>query len=136
MYQTIELDDDNTGRGKLVSRVKVATLNGLATSIMTTRADIMEPVGVDGLRLRIDTTKPEESTAIAALLPGPLGQYVNENAPAFPSGEALEKVMPGSSMVVMRTTYCDDSIRVSRNDNQYALPYVWRRCKFAGSESI
>ena len=35
-YQTIELDN-GTNSGKLVSRVKVATLGGLATSMMTTR---------------------------------------------------------------------------------------------------
>jgi hypothetical protein len=35
-FQTIELDE-GTQRGKFVSRVKVATLNGLATSTMTTR---------------------------------------------------------------------------------------------------
>jgi hypothetical protein len=133
-YQTITIDD--TGRkGKLVSRVKVATLGGMATSIMTTRADIVEPVGVDGLVLRIDTTKPEDSTVLSTML-GPLGRYMNENAPPFPSGDVLEQVQPGSSTVIMRTTFCDESIRISRNDNDNNLPYVWRRCKFAGSEAI
>jgi hypothetical protein len=48
-YQTIELDTTGaSSTGKLVSRVKVATLNGLATSIMTTRAAIVGSVGVDG----------------------------------------------------------------------------------------
>ncbi|KAG7355269.1 plastid lipid-associated PAP/fibrillin family protein [Nitzschia inconspicua] len=135
-YQSIQLDE--TGRdGKLISKVKVSTLNGMATSIMTTRADIVQPVGVDGLMLRVDTTKPEDSTAIATLFPGPLGRFINDNAPPFPSGDVLERIQPGSSTVIMRTTFCDESIRISRNDNnQYALPYVWRRCKFAGSETI
>ncbi|KAG7359308.1 hypothetical protein IV203_015897 [Nitzschia inconspicua] len=133
-YQYIQIDE--TGRGKLISKVKVSTLNGMATSIMTTRADIVEPVGVDGLMLRVDTTKPEDSTAIATFFPGPLGRFINDNAPPFPSGNVLERIQPGSSTVIMRTTFCDESIRISRNDNQYALPYVWRRCKFAGSETI
>jgi hypothetical protein len=48
-YQTIQLDSTGTAStGKLVSRVKVATLGGIATSIMTTRADIVGSVGVDG----------------------------------------------------------------------------------------
>jgi hypothetical protein len=133
-FQTIELDPSLT-TGKMVSRVKVATLNGMATSIMTTRADI-EPFGIDGLKIRIDTTKPEDSTAIKTLFPGPLGNLINENAPPFPSGEALERVQPGSSTVIMRTTFADEGLRISRNDAKYNEPFIWRRCKFAGSESL
>ena len=133
-FQTIELDPSLT-TGKLVSRVKVATLGGMATSIMTTRADI-EPFGIDGLKIRIGTTKPEDSTAIKTLFPGPLGNLINENAPPFPSGEALERVQPGSSTVIMRTTFADEGLRISRNDAKYSEPFVWRRCKFAGSESL
>lgn len=132
-YQTIDLPEGSS-MGKLVSRVKVATLNGMATSIMTTRADITGSVGVDGLAIKIDTTKPEDSTALEKL--GPLGALLNENLPPFPSGQALEQVVPGSSTVVMKTTFCDDGLRISRNDAKYEEPFVWRRKKFAGSESL
>lgn len=136
-YQTIELNESGvTTTGKLVSRVKVATLNGIATSIMTTRADITGIVGVDGLSLRIDTTKPEDSTALQTLLPGPLGTLVNDNLPAFPSGKALEQIQPGSSTVIMRTTFCDDGLRISRNDAEYDDVFVWRRREFSGTEDL
>jgi hypothetical protein len=59
----------------------------MATSIMTTRASIVGVDGVDGLRLKIDTTKPEESTVVATLF-GPFSAMINANAPAFPSGTA------------------------------------------------
>lgn len=133
-YQTIEGLAEGTSTGKLVSRVKVATLNGLATSIMTTRADITGSIGLDGLTIRIDTTKPEESTVLEKL--GPLGTLLNDNLPPFPSGQALEQVVPGSSTVVMRTTFCDDGLRISRNDAKYNEPYVWRRVKFSGMEDM
>jgi len=132
-YQTIELTEGSS-TGKLVSRVKVATLNGMATSIMTTRADITGAIGVDGLTIRIDTTKPEESTALKNL--GPLGSLLNENLPPFPSGQALEQASPGSSSVVMRTSFCDDGLRISRNDAKYDEPYVWRRKTFSGTEYL
>lgn len=132
-YQTIELEDGRS-TGKLVSRVQVATLNGIATSIMTTRADITGAIGVDGLTIRIDTTKPEESTALNTL--GPLGSLLNENLPPFPSGQALEQVSPGSSTVIMRTTFCDDGLRISRDDSRYEEPYVWRRQKFTTSDTF
>lgn len=114
--------------------MEVATLNGIATSVMTTRADITGTVGVDGLTIRVDTTKPEDSTILQKL--GPLGSLLNENLPAFPSGEALEQVQPGSSTVVMRTTFCDDGLRISRNDAEFDEPYVWRRRKFSGTEDL
>lgn len=132
-YQTIDLAE-GSNTGKLVSRVKVATLNGMATSIMTTRADITGSIGVDGLTIRIDTTKPEESTVLKTL--GPLGSLLNDNIPPFPSGETLEQVMPGSSTIIMRTTFCDDGLRISRNDAKYEEPYVWRRTKFSGTENL
>jgi len=132
-YQTIELSENGT-TGKLVSRIKVATLNGFATSIMTTRAEITGIVGVDGLKLQIESTKPEDSTAIKML--GPFGNFLNDNLPPFPSGQALEQVQPGSSMVIMRTTFCDDGLRISRNDAKYDDIYVWKRIEFADTESL
>lgn len=137
-YQTIELSESGdrvTITGKLVSRVKVATLNGFATSIMTTRADITGSIGLDGLTIRVDTTKPEDSTALQ-LLPGPLGTLVNDNLPAFPSGDALEQIQPGSSTVTMRTTFCDDGLRISRNDAKYDDVYVWRRREFSDTADL
>ena len=88
-FQHIEMEVSNDGRsasGTFVSRVKVATLGGMATSIMTTRATINGIEGLDGIRLKIESTKPEESTVLKKL--GPLGAFLNENAPPFPSGDA------------------------------------------------
>jgi len=132
-FQHIDFEVSNDGRsasGKFVSRVKVATLGGMATSIMTTRATINGIEGLDGIRLRIESTKPEESTVLKKL--GPLGAFLNENAPPFPSGDALERAAPGSSEVVMITTYCDEGIRISRNEDRYSEPFVWRRKGFSG----
>eukprot|EP00980_Cylindrotheca_fusiformis_P024112 scaffold11532_cov119-Cylindrotheca_fusiformis.AAC.4 len=133
-YQTIELNE-GTQNGKLVSQVKVATLNGLATSMMTTRGTITGIVGFDGIRIRVETTKPEDSTAIKTFL-GPLGDIVNDSLPPFPSGEVLELVQQGSSEVVMRTTFCDEGLRISRNEDKYDDVYVWRRKGFVTSESF
>jgi hypothetical protein len=124
-YQTIDMVPD-TGTGTFVSRVKVATLGGLATSIMTTRATIIARVGLDGIKLKIDTTKPEDSTAVKTFF-GPLGDTINESLPPFPSGEALERVKPGSSEVVMITSFCDEGLRISRNEEKLSDVYVWRR---------
>ena len=133
-FQTIDyVSESQTGR--FVSKVKVATLGGLATSIMTTRATIMGADGVDGVKLKIETTKPEESTAVQTLF-GPFGAVINENAPAFPSGEALEKVKPGSSEVVLRTPYCDEGLRISRNADAPEDVFVWRRREFASFEML
>jgi hypothetical protein len=124
-----------SGKGRFVSQVKVATLGGMATSLMTTKAAITGIMGVDGIQLKIETTKPEESTVLTTLL-GPLGPIVNENIPAFPSGEALEKVMPGSSEVIMRTTFCDEGIRISRNDDKPDEIFVWRRREFGSYDML
>lgn len=133
-FQEIDMAE-SAQSGFFVSRVRVATLGGMATSIMTTRATIMGPDGVDGIRLKIDTTKPEESTIVKTLL-GPLADIVSENAPPFPSGEALERVRPGSSEVILRTTFCDEGLRVTRNGEKLNDVYVWRRTKFGSYESI
>lgn len=125
----------STQSGRFVSRVKVATLGGMATSIMTTRASIVGIDGVDGIRLKIETTKPEDSTVVKTLL-GPLGDLVNENAPPFPSGEALERVRPGSSEVILRTTFCDEGLRISRNGERMNDVYVWKRRKFASYDYV
>lgn len=131
-HQSIELETatgSDKASGTLVSRVKVATLGGLATSMMTTRCKIVALEGLDGLRLQVETTKPEDSTVLKKL--GPLGNFVNENSPPFPSGEALERAMPGSSEVMMRTTYCDEGLRISRNEDRYDTDlFVWRRKTF------
>ena len=128
-FQTIAIDDS-----QFVSRVKVATLNGVATSIMTTRGSITGMDGVDGLKIRVDTTKPEESTIVQTLL-GPLASIVDENLlRPFPSGDALERVQPGSSQVIMRTTFCDEGLRISRNDDNLQEPFVWRRKGFAQTD--
>ena len=134
--QNIALSTTSTGihgndeiGGDLISRIRVATLGGMATSVMTTRCTVIGSVGLDGIRLRVDTTLPEESTVLDRL--GPLGDAIRDSAPPFPSGEVLEKVRAGSSEVVMRTTYCDEGLRISRNDDTPdAAPFVWRRVGF------
>jgi len=61
---------------------------------------------------------------------GPLGKVIGDNSPPFPSGEVLDKVMPGSSEVIMQTTFCDEGLRVSRNDDKFDDVYVWQRKSF------
>ena len=122
--------------GSFVSRIQVATFGGLATSMMTTRASIVGMEGLEGLRLKIETTKPEDSTIVKNLL-GPLGDVVNENSPAFPSGEALERIMPGSSQVILLTTFCDESLRISRNgERRDDGIYIWRRREFSNFDFL
>ena len=118
--------------GTLVSRVKVATLNGMATSIMTTRTKIVGTQGVDSLELQVETTKPEDSTIVKTLL-GPLATLVGDSLPAFPSGEALERIVPGSSRVVMKTTFCDETLRISRNADEPNGVFIWTRRSFGNS---
>merc|ERR1712046_454887 len=103
--------------------------------IMTTRAAIVGIDGVDGIRLKIETTKPEKSTVLSTLF-GPLGDIINENAPPFPSGEALERVQSGSSEVILRTTYCDEGLRITRNDERPNDFYIWRRQEFASYDFV
>ena len=127
--QTIEVDSASRPvTGTLVSRVRVATLGGAATSMMTTRCTVLAADGLDGLRLRVDTTKPEDSTVLKKL--GPLGEAISSNSPPFPSGDALERAVPGSSEVGLRTTYCDEGLRVTRNDDRMSDVFVWKRTKF------
>jgi hypothetical protein len=133
-FQQIELDS-SAQTGRFISKLKVATLGGMATSIMTTRGSIVGIEGLDGIRLRVETTKPEDSTIVSKLF-GPLGDIINENLPAFPSGEALERAQPGSSEVVMRTTFCDEGLRISRNDERPSEVFVWRRREFASFDFL
>lgn len=115
-----------------VSKVTVSSL-GSESSIMTTKATILGTEGRDGLRLRVDSTKPEDSTILKLL--GPVGQFINEKSPPFPSGEALEKIRPGSSEVIIKTTFCDEGLRISRNEDRYDEFFIWTRVGFSkGSE--
>eukprot|EP00580_Thalassiosira_gravida_P017552 CAMPEP_0201661698 /NCGR_PEP_ID=MMETSP0494-20130426/3988_1 /ASSEMBLY_ACC=CAM_ASM_000839 /TAXON_ID=420259 /ORGANISM="Thalassiosira gravida, Strain GMp14c1" /LENGTH=324 /DNA_ID=CAMNT_0048139873 /DNA_START=18 /DNA_END=992 /DNA_ORIENTATION=+ len=134
--QTFDIDSNaRPVTGTLVSRVKVATLGGVATSMMTTRCSVLNADGLDGLRLKVETTKPEDSTILQKL--GPLGEMLNESAPPFPSGEALEQVEPGSSEIVMRTTYCDEGLRVTKNEFRLGEDvFVWKRVKFGSGSTV
>ena len=91
---------------------------------------------IDGIKIKIDTTNPEQSTLISTLF-GPLGDVINENLPAFPSGDVLERVMPKSSEIIIRTTYCDDTIRISRNserpDDEF---FIFKRREFASYDFL
>lgn len=133
-FQYIDVNSA-TQTGRFVSKVKVATLGGLATSIMTTKGSIVGIEGLDGLKLKIETSKAENSTVLRTLF-GPLGDVINANVPAFPSGEALERFTPGSSEVVMRTTYCDEGLRISRNDDDFDNFFVWRRRRFSNYDFL
>mmetsp|Transcript_15961 Transcript_15961/g.35933 ORF Transcript_15961/g.35933 Transcript_15961/m.35933 type:complete len:238 (-) Transcript_15961:194-907(-) len=130
-FQTIEVEGDGSRpEGSLISRVKVATLGGVATSIMTTRCTILGGEGRDSLRIRVDSTKPEDSTVLKGL--GPLGEFLNDNGPAFPSGDALDKAAPGSAEVVIQTTYCDENLRISRNMMRPDDYFIFIRKSFQG----
>jgi hypothetical protein len=131
--QTIELDK-SANTGTLVSRVEVSTLGGYAKSTMTTRCTIMGVEGLDCVRVRVETTKPEKWTILQVL--GSLGESVIENAPPFPSGEALEKVQPGSSEVVIKSTFCDQNLRISRDVLGGSDVYIWKRKGFFGDIEI
>jgi len=126
-FQSIDVDAKT-----FVSKVTVSSL-GSESSVMTTKATILGAEGKDGVRIRILTTKTEDSSILKLL--GPLGQLINEKSPPFPSGEALEKIRPGSSEVIIRTTFCDESLRISRNEDRYDEFFVWVRVGFIkGSE--
>ncbi len=131
--QKIEMNEN--GVGMLVSRVKVATLNGIATSMMTTKAKIIGTEGYDGLELQVETTQPEESTIVKTLL-GPFASIVDASLPAFPSGEALERIAPGSSRVIMKTTFCDETLRISRNAESRDDVFVWTRRSFGSRDTL
>lgn len=134
-YQTINTSSDNSNASSsssLVSRVTVATLGGIATSVMTTRCTVLNTEGLEGLRLRVDSTKPERSTVLETL--GPLGKMLGEKSAPFPSGEALEAAQPGSSEVVMVTTFCDEGLRISRNADAFGGIFVWKRKSFGDGD--
>lgn len=122
--QSISLSDNT-----LVSRVKVATLNGIATSIMTTRCKIKGTQGLDNLVVEVESTKPEKSTVLEKL--GPLGSFLNENSKPFPSGAALERVTPGGSVVTIQNSFCDEGVRICRDGElNNGEVYVWVRKTF------
>jgi hypothetical protein len=144
--QTIDMESKT-----LVSRVKIATLGGIATSIMTTRCDILgsgssgsngSGGGSDGskddlLRIRVTSTKPEEATIVTKVLGSFLGEYINSSSPPFPSGDVLDMVVPGSSEVVIKTTFCDEGLRITRNaDRPKEDVFVWKRVKFGSGQTI
>jgi len=130
-----EIDyNESKGTGSLVSRVKVTALGGMSSSMMTTRCTILSSEGIDTIRVRVDTTKPEDSTLLDKL--GPLGQKLKETAPPFPSGEALEKVKKGSSEVLIHNTYCDETLRIARNMDGVDDFYIWLREGFLGDFEV
>jgi len=131
--QVISLNEEN-GTGTLVSRVKVATLAGFATSIMTTRCSIASIVSSDTIRLIVDTTKPEDSTILKSL--GPLGNFINENSLPFPSGRALEQAKKGSSEVLLQNTFCDETMRIACNKEGLGDVYVWIREGFISDYDV
>lgn len=77
--------------------------------MMTTRAKTIGDQGLDGICLKIETTKPEDSTIFQTLF-GPPGEKLQETSPPFPSVEALEGVKTGSSEVLLTTRHCNESL--------------------------
>jgi len=124
------LENDNSFK----SEVKVATLGGKATSIMTTECDILGMESLDLMRLKIKSTTPKQSTILKTL--GPFGDIVEQfELNKFPSGDALERVKAGSSEVLVQSTFCDDTLRIARNpDDKDKNFYVWVRDTFEGVE--
>jgi len=131
--QTISLDN-GTNTGTLVSRVEVSTLGGYATSTMTTRCTITNVDGLDAIRVRVDTTKPENWTILQAI--GKFGESLIEQAPPFPSGEALEKVREGSSEVMIQSTFCDENLKITRDVAREGEVYIWKRKGFFGNIEV
>ena len=142
-YQQIDCryiqNDYSTVSGSFVSRVKVATLGGVATSMMTTRASV---IGIHSnyldnnrrgceLRIKIETTKPEQSTILQKVFGEQYGTMINDMLPSYPSGESLEQVAPGSSEVIVSTTFCDPTLRITKNKNRPIDEFfIWKRKSF------
>ncbi len=91
----------------------------------------------DLLRIRVTSTKPEEATIVTKVVGAFLGEYINSSSPPFPSGDVLDMVVPGSSEVVIKTTYCDEGLRITRNaDRPKEDVFVWKRVKFGIGQTI
>ena len=102
---------------------------------MTTRCKILSKQGLDSIVLQVESTKPEKSTVLEKL--GPLGQFLEENSQPFPSGEALEKVKTGGSKVVVKSTYCDEGIRISKDgESSNGEVYIWVRSEFEENSEV
>lgn len=104
--------------------------------ILNHRGTIAGFDGIDGIRIRVETTKPEDSTAVKTFFGPLMGDQVNTILPPFPSGEALERVQQGSSEAALKSTFCDEGLRISRYAAKYDDVYVWRRKGFASSETF
>ena len=82
-------------------------------------------------------TKAEEATIVTKVLGPLLGEFINSSSPPFPSGDALDMVVPGSSEVVIKTTFCDEGLRITRNaDRPKEDVFVWKRVKFGSGQTI
>lgn len=141
-YKTIGPVSQEITSTNLVSRVRVETLGGTATSIMTTRCTILpaqqQTTTQSAYRtLQVDTTKPEESTILKTLLGESLAETVSANfLPPFPSGRALEQVKPGSSLVIWKNPFCDEALRISQYGEKSDDFCVWKRKKFDEYETL
>jgi hypothetical protein len=146
-YQQIDcryiLNDISSVSGTYVSRVKVATLGGIATSMMTTRASVVgcnnnsdESQGCE-LRIKIETTKPEQSTILQKVFGEQYGTMINDMIPPYPSGETLEQIVPGSSEVIVWTSFCDPTLRITKNKNRPVDEFfIWKRKSFNTYDTI
>ena len=96
----------------LVSKVRIM-INPVGSSLMTTTSSY-EMIPDDGLlvKLTVEKTEVKDST-IASLLPSFLDA---SKFLSFPSGTALEAVRADSSVVYMRMSYLDDSLRIVKNE--------------------
>jgi hypothetical protein len=96
---------------QLVSQVRL-NIKPVGSSLMTTTS-FWQPVQSDVVQLTVQKTQVLDST-IGSLLPS----FLDPNKLlSFPSGTALEAVKPDSSVVYMRVSYLDDTMRVCVNDD-------------------
>jgi len=107
-----------TSDGRLVSEVDVEIgLQGLlsigSSKMTTTSRYSFEGDDPSVLELQVEKTQVLDST-LEKIVPFQLPLLGDSGA--FPSGQALELVKPGSSTVYMRLSYVDDNYRLCSND--------------------
>lgn len=117
-----------TSDGRLVSEVDVEiglqSILSVGSSKMTTTSKYsFESDDASVLELQVEKTQVLQST-LEKLVPFQL-PLLGDNS-AFPSGQALELVKPGSSTVYMRITYVDENYRLCSNDEDDKL-FIFER---------
>jgi len=109
--------------GSLVSSVEVAlrvfdALLPPNVGYVTTSSRLLD-MGGGKVRLTVETTEVKDSTWGEIPVFGPAFEGVK-----FPSGDALERVKPGSSSVDMAVAYVSEEMRVTRNEEGQVFVHV------------